>query len=453
MGFLLLDASTHGDRMAMDARPVSTSAMNDVASDKEVGQLRKRLERLELALNVIVDAIVWLDEQGVVQWCSPPFRRLIGKPEADIVGANLIELLPLRQHGRKLRATAHPVRLALDGQPNAVGSYEFRVGERTLVLEVMVALVQVSKQERNAVVAIRNITESKRAEEQIKQLAEAATTAAEKERKRAAELHKAYQELKGTQALLVQAEKMAAIGQLASGVAHEVKNPLGIILQGVNYLEAKISPEQTQQVEVLKMLKEAVERADRIIRDLLNFSRLSPLDFQPRSMDAVLETSLGLVEKQLTLKDIKMTRAFAPDLPRVLLDENQMKHVLINIILNAVQAMPQGGELTFRIATKPLTPDAHGAKRKAGDVFRFGQQALVCDIADTGTGIPPEVLSKVFEPFFTTKPAGVGTGLGLAICRAIVERHRGVIEITSEQGRGTTVTITLPVPDGAVAGV
>ncbi len=434
----------------MDARQVSTSTTNAVASDKEFGQLRKRLERLELALNVIVDAIVWLDEQGGIQWCSPPFRRLIGKPDADIVGTNLMELLPLWQRGRKLRPTAHPVRLALDGQPNAVGSYEFRAGERTMVLEVMVALVQVSKQERNAVVAIRDITESKRAEEQIKQLAEAATTAAEKERKRAAELHKAYQELKGTQALLVQAEKMAAIGQLASGVAHEVKNPLGIILQGVNYLEAQISPDHAQQVEVLKMLKEAVERADRIIRDLLNFSRLSPLDFQACRMEAVLETSLGLVEKQLTLKDITMTRVFAPDLPRVLLDENQMKHVLINIILNAVQAMPEGGEMTFRISTKPLTPNARGTKRKAGDVFRFGQQALVCEIADTGTGIPQEVLTKVFEPFFTTKPAGVGTGLGLAICRAIVERHRGVIEIASEQGRGTTVTITLPVPDGAV---
>lgn len=411
-------------------------------------QLRTKLEKIELALSAIIDAIVWTDDAGRIQWFSSPFRRLVGKPDTEIVGASLTDLLPLEDNGRQLTPAQHPVARALAGQPNAIGSYEFRKPERTLILEILAARVQVSRQERSTVVSIRDVTARKQAEEQVKQLAAAATASAESERRRAAELDRAYRELKETQNMLVQAEKMAAIGQLASGIAHEVKNPLGIILQGVNFLEEEISQEQAQQVEVLKMIKEAVRRSDKIVRDLLKFSRQAPVEAQPCDLAAVMAEALTLVEQQLVLKNITVVREFAAGLPAVMLDDNQMKQVFINIIMNAIHAMPQGGALTLRARRQVLEERQRGVGRRATDVFHPGQVVVVGEVVDTGCGIPAESLAKVFEPFFTTKPAGEGTGLGLAITRSIIERHRGLIDIDSRVGHGTTMRIVLPLPDG-----
>lgn len=400
-------------------------------ADAERAALRTKLEKLELAISAVIDPIVWVDAQGRIEWFSAPFRRLVEKADTELLGAMLLTVLPLEERGQPLPEGAHPVLRALHGQPNAIGHYEFRRSDRTAILEILAARVQVSKQELSTVVAIRDVTERKQAEELVK--------------RRAAELDKAYQELKDTQAMLVQAEKMAAIGELASGVAHEVKNPLGIILQGVSYLELEITPEQANLHDVLQMIKEAVRRSDKIVRDLLNFSRHAPLESKPEDMAGVVDSALNLVEKQLALKDVKITRAYTPGLPPVLLDENQMKQVLINIILNALHAMPNGGELTLRLSLKQLDQVQPGVGRRTGDVFKLGQTVLVCEITDTGTGIPEDVLGKVFDPFFTTKPAGEGTGLGLAITREIVERHRGRIDITSQKGRGTTLRIALPI--------
>jgi len=386
-----------------------------------------------------------VDGQGRIEWFSAPFRRLVEKADTELLGAMLLTVLPLEERGQLLPEGAHPVLRALHGQPNAMGHYEFRRSDRTAILEILAARVQVSKHELSTVVAIRDVTERKQAEELVKRLAAAATLSAEAERRRAAELDKAYQELKETQAMLVQAEKMAAVGQLASGIAHEVKNPLGIILQGVSYLELEITPEQGKLHEVLQMMKEAVRRSDKIVRDLLNFSRQAPLVSKPEDMATVINDALNLVEKQLTLKDITITRVYAPNLPAVLIDDNQMKQVLINIVLNALHAMPHGGELTLRLFLKQLDQGQPGVGWRTGDVFKLGQTVLICEITDTGTGIPEDVLGKVFDPFFTTKLAGEGTGLGLAITREIVERHRGRIEIASQKGRGTTLKITLPI--------
>ena len=410
--------------------------------------LRTKLGQLEVALSAIVDALVWIDEEGRVQWCNAPFRRLVDQSEHEVLGAKLVEFLPLEEQGKPLPLKAHPVHLALSGQPNAVGSFEFRKADQRVVLEVFAARVQFNRQEMSTVVAIRDITERRQAEEKEKRLAAEAADAAAAARKRAAELDQAYTELKSTQTMLVQAEKMAAIGQLASGVAHEVKNPLGIILQGVNYLEGEITPDRKEACEVLQMIKEAVMRSDKIVRDLLNFSRQAPLEPKACDINQVIRASLGLVERQLTLNNVRVTEAFAEGLSPVVIDENQMTQVFINVLLNSLQAMPQVGELVLRTSTRAPENLPQGIVRRALEAFKAGEAALLCEVADTGAGIPKDKLSKVFDPFFTTKPAGQGTGLGLAITRSIVEKHRGAIAMASDEGRGTTVSIALPLADG-----
>lgn len=186
-------------------------------------------------------------------------------------------------------------------------------------------------------------------------------------------------------------------------------------------------------------------RSDRIVRDLLNFSRQRPLEPKPCDIAQVIRDSLGLVEKQLALQNIAVRQAFADGLPPVVIDENQMKQVFINVILNALQAMPKGGELTLRTAAAAPESLPVELARRALMTWRPGEAAVRCDVADTGVGIPADQVQKAFEPFFTTKPAGQGTGLGLAISRSIVEKHRGGISLASHEGRGTTVTIVLPI--------
>jgi signal transduction histidine kinase len=296
-----------------------------------------------------------------------------------------------------------------------------------------------------------DITERRQAEEREKEFAEAVAAAAVAEKKRAAELDEAYQELKRTQEMLVQAEKMAAVGQLASGIAHEVKNPLGVILHCVNYLEPELGPKGGPQADVLQVMREAVKTSDKIIRGLLDFSRPSPLELRPAPILKVINASLALVHAQAHDRKIRLITQVALDLPPVMVDENQMQQVFVNLILNAFHAMPDGGELTIRARLRRLTEPKGGVGRRTNDAFQVGETALVCEVEDTGTGIPREILPKVFNPFFTTKPPGEGVGLGLAITASIVEGHRGVIHIDSAEGRGTTVSIILPLsapPDG-----
>ncbi len=302
---------------------------------------------------------------------------------------------------------------------------------------------------RNLLVrSIRYAIERSRTEEERtrleKDFAAAVAAAAVADRKRAAELDEAYQELKRTQAMLVQAEKLAAVGQLASGIAHEVKNPLGIILQCVNYLEPELSAKGGSQAEILQVMREAVKTSDKIIRGLLDFSRPTPLELKSTPILTVINASLALVQAQAHDKKIRLTTDVVPEVPPVMLDEHQMQQVFINLILNAFHAMPQGGALTIRGRVKRLTEARTGIGRRTNDTFQIGETALVCEIHDTGTGIPKEILPNVFNPFFTTKPPGEGVGLGLAITASIIQGHRGIIYIESKEGRGTTVSIILP---------
>ena len=268
------------------------------------------------------------------------------------------------------------------------------------------------------------------------------------ERKQAEEeLKTAYTELKETQIQLIQAEKFSAVGQLASGVAHEVKTPLGILIQDINYLEKNLPPKK-DITGVLNMMKNNIKRADDIVRALVDFSRLAELKIKPEDINSIIKSSLALVQHKIKLENIKFMKLLEKDLPKVLVDKGKIEQVFLNLFLNAIEAMPKGGELYIRSYLTQLSKAKNGIGRRSADYFKLAEKVVIIEIEDTGTGISQQNLKRVFDAFFTTKGVGKGIVLGLAVTWNIIEMHRGLIEIKSEEGKGTKVIIALKISGG-----
>jgi signal transduction histidine kinase len=254
----------------------------------------------------------------------------------------------------------------------------------------------------------------------------------------------AYDKLSETQQYLIQAEKFQAVGQLASGIAHEVKNPLSIITQGIEYLESRFSAEEEDMTSTMDLIKNGVKRADNIISDILDFSKASTLRLQPEDVNIILKSALKLVKNRFKFEHVQIIEVMTDDLPYVFVDKNKIEQVFINILLNAAQAMPEGGgKIIVRSYTKILDQPRNGIGERKDDHFRPGERAVIVEIEDTGTGIPERNLIKVFDPFYTTKGPRGGSGLGLFVSRNILNMHRGLIYAESKIGEGTKITIIL----------
>jgi len=219
------------------------------------------------------------------------------------------------------------------------------------------------------------------------------------------------------------AEKMASIGRLAAGVAHEINNPLTGVLTFAHLLRQKPHMGQEDH-EDLDLIIHETTRAAEIVRGLLDFARERPTMMEPLDINDVVRRTVRLIANQKRFEHIAIHEALHNDLPEVCGDINQLQQVLLNLALNACAAMPNGGHL--RIATAA----ADGR--------------IVLSVNDTGCGIKAELLDKIFEPFFTTQPVGKGTGLGLSVTFGIVEQHNGTLEVQSKEGEGSTFTISLP---------
>jgi two-component system NtrC family sensor kinase len=224
------------------------------------------------------------------------------------------------------------------------------------------------------------------------------------------------------EATLAQQGKMASLGVLSSGVAHEINNPLGVILGYAAYLEGKMS-EDDPGYRYIHEIKRESKRCKKIVQDLLNYARTPKPTLAGTDLNGLLDQIVDFAANHTDMHNVQVVKVFDQELPMVMLDGDQMRQVAINLILNAGAAMVTGGVLEVSTALD-------------------GEMAII-RFRDNGSGIAPEHLEKIFEPFFTTKEKG--TGLGLAITRQIVEQHHGRIEIASEPGAGTTVTVQLPV--------
>jgi len=257
------------------------------------------------------------------------------------------------------------------------------------------------------------------------------------------ERKRAEEELKAAQLQLIQSEKLESVGRLAAGVAHEVKNPLAIILQGLAYLSHVPSTADDDNVAmVLQKMDNAVKRADRVIGGLLDFSAQRAGDVRPADVNAVLEQSLLLVKHELVKAHVPVVKKLGQDLPPLMLDRHKIEQVFVNLFLNAIQAMPEGGTLTVKTNAKQPRELGLGDGRQQTDPVRGEETLVMIEVEDTGTGIPQDKLDRIFDPFFTTKPTGQGTGLGLTVTRKIIELHSGKIDIRNRPEGGVRVTLT-----------
>ncbi|MGQ0740954.1 MAG: response regulator [Alphaproteobacteria bacterium] len=334
-----------------------------------IQEQHRQIERL-IAANP--DAVIVVDGQGVVRFANNAALALFGKNENELVG----------------RPLPYPIGDA------GVSEIAFERDEKLCSAEIRAAAFEWNH-ERAYLASIRDTTETKLLAEQ-----------------------------------LLQSQKMEALGRLAGGVAHDFNNLLTVIVNCATFLADAI-PETDRKRHDVKQILGASERAEALVSQLLALTRKKSIE--PRVIDLKLsiESIVALLGRTLPAKIEIVTRL--ETVPPVLADKGQMEQVLMNLAVNAKDAMPDGGRLMIALET------AAGGR-------------VQLSVSDTGCGIPPDVLAKVFDPFFTTKQAGKGTGLGLATCYAIVDQAGGKIGITSEPGAGTTVSIILPGVPGSVAG-
>ncbi len=222
---------------------------------------------------------------------------------------------------------------------------------------------------------------------------------------------------------LHRSEKLASLGRLAAGVAHEINNPLTGVLTFAHLMKEKPNMDG-QDLQDLDLIIHETTRAAEIVRGLLDFARERAVIKEPLNLNEVIVRTIRLIRNQKLFERIVIDEDLANDLPDIEGDMNQLQQVLLNLSLNACEAMPTGGTLTIRT--------------------RSEERGVMVALADTGCGIKPEHLEHVFEPFFTTKPVGKGTGLGLSVSYGIVQQHGGTIELDSEPGRGTTFSLVFP---------
>jgi signal transduction histidine kinase len=256
----------------------------------------------------------------------------------------------------------------------------------------------------------------------------------EREKKTSAELSAAYQKLseytqklKDSQEQLIQAEKLTSLGQLAASIAHEVNNPLSGVLTYAQLLTKKINSDKFSKettLDYLSKMESELTRSTKLIRNLLDFARQSAPTLVETDLNEVVNRALELATHSARLSKIEILKELEPSLPKLMADPSQLQQVFTNLILNAIQAMPEGGKLFLRTS--------------------LINNQLKMEVKDTGCGISPENMQKLFTPFFTTKKEVKGVGLGLAVSYGIIQRHRGKIEVQSREGAGSTFTVYLP---------
>jgi len=383
----------------------------------------------EAPLEAILDyspAIIHLkDPQGRYLLINRRFEELFKVQRRQTLGKTAHDLFPLgtanvlRNHDQQVLASQGPLEfeevLPLDGEPHTYISVKFPLLDAR---GVPYATCGIST----------DITERKRAEQALKAAVD--------------QLQASHDQLRAAQLQLIQAAKLESLGTLAATVAHEVKNPLQTILMGLDYLERNLPAADAPFPLVLTEMRNAVERANLIVRELVQLS--APTDFQMKDEDvnALVQRCLSLMNCEVLASQTTLVQNLAPDLPPVKLDWRKMEQVLLNLFINALQAMSQGGVLTVTTRLARLA-DLLPLTGATFPQFAPRDPLVSLEVQDTGTGIAEADLPRIFDPFFTTKPPGVGTGLGLSVVKNIVDLHGGAIHIRNAPPQGALVTLIL----------
>ena len=374
--------------------------------------LREQERHTRAILETAVDGIITLDEEGTVKSANPATERMFGYCESEIEEHSITVFMPEFELGRIQHERAMNEEYRRDELSRVGREVEGRHQDGTVFpVEISISETE-STDRRSYTVIVRDITERKQSEIALRTLNE---------------------ELKRQQQALVQNEKMAAMGQMAAGVAHEISNPLAS-MDGLLQLIDR-HPERMKQ-DTVGVLREQVGRISRTIQQMTDFAHPNETQRETTPLNSVVEQSLDMVRFDHRIREVEVICELDPTVGEVSLMSQAVQQVLVNLILNALDAMTGIAHPTLRLSTK----------RSA--LWR------IIELSDNGCGIPARNLDHIFEPFFTTKPLGKGTGLGLSISYTLIQQHGGRIEVTSEPGEGTRFTITLPVSgSGRGAGV
>jgi len=432
------------------ARNASSRKSNKIRSSRKPkrqggAKLRGHEEIRQAFFESAPDAIVVVDPHGLILQANAQVPVLFGYPREELIGKPVEILMPERfriQHANKhqdfvaeQRTRAMGVGLELYGQRRD-GS-EFAV-------DIMLSPVR-SSGENYVIAAIRDVSEQKRAERALREMHKQLESRVEQRTRELSEVNRALRdEIAGrtrAEEALLQTQKLEAIGQLTGGVAHDFNNLLTVISGNLQMLRERVAHAPVLS-ELADAAMKAGERGADLTRKLLAFSRRQPL--RPREIDVseLVQSMTDMLQRTLG-EMIRIETALQPGLAKIVADPGELENALLNLALNARDAMPQGGQLT--IETTSSVPESANV---IGETDMASGEYVMLAVSDTGSGMSQEVMKRAFEPFFTTKGAGKGSGLGLASVYGFVKQSGGHIKIDSELLRGTTVKLFLPQAKG-----
>jgi len=418
------------DRDTQSVRPVRAQDPGEVM-----------VERLAAIVECSHDAMMACDLDGRIDTANVATARILGLQTGEIAGRDLVSLLPPSNRG----VLETLFREAARGEASEIfRSLGTHADGHLVDLSVTLSPMRNEAGDVTGVcVVARDITARCQAEEAARRSQAELTSREASLREALIALRQSHEQLKSTQLQLIQAAKLESVGRLAAGVAHEVKNPLAVILSGTEYLLANLGQAGPQADAVLQEIRTAVKRASGVIGGLLNYATASELKPTNAALNPVVEQSLMLVHHALANGHVRVVKELASGLPMLSLDITKIEQVLINLTINAIDAMPDGGTLTVRTRRSQLAAGHDEVGVRGHDRLRVGQSVILVEIEDTGTGIPEQHALKVLDPFFTTKPAGKGTGLGLAVSKTIVAMHGGTLWVRNRPEGGVRATVVL----------
>ena len=464
----ILDDPTTGEKNIL-------AVLNDLSTETDLQyQLTQTHACFRATLDAISDPILSVDNRKNIVFANEAMASLYGGSPAEVTESSCCNVIPdckqRNQYKKTHQGIPCPVEMVINTGDTYSDQMHCRLGKSKKKWwdRTVFPVQRWDGRIRQVVMVMRDVTSEVTTRKQIDALNQELKKMVTQTQAKNEKLSKALADLKEAQCFLLQSEKMASIGQLAAGVAHEINNPVGFINSNLNSLADYIRDlkkllklyEETfekagqknmdstvlleargkisrfkQEIDLNFVLEDiddlisqsldGTDRVKKIVADLKDFSHADRPELEYADINRGIESTLNIVWNELKYK-ATVTKNYG-ELPPLLCYARQLNQIFMNLLVNAAQAIKSTGEIT--ITTKAVREPAPG---------------IEVEISDTGTGIPPEIRKRVFEPFFTTKPVGKGTGLGLNVCYKIVQAHKGTIRLESEVGKGTTFTVYLP---------
>lgn len=429
------------DKLELGSHLLVRTLRSAVERNRTAKQLLQERNLLRNIIDHLPDLIYAKDRQGRYILGNPAHAHHLGLPsEADVLGQTVHDLFP-KEIADVLNADDLQVLHTGGRILNREEELPTPSGELRWMHTTKVPLRAADGTISGVVGITHDIHDRRRIADELRR--------ANKELESALEsIRKSHDDLKDAQMQLIQAEKMQSVGRLAAGIAHEVKNPLATLRMGIDFLRQQHAARPDNPTTgVLEEMSHAISRADGVIRELLDYSSARKASLAPGDIVSVVQHALRLSSYPLRSGHVRVRLEPAPGLPLIPLDPIKLEQAIVNLLLNAAHAMPEGGELIIRITPEASPPDMpHADGDRSGASTRLHGPHLLVSIADTGPGFTRESLEHAFDPFYTTKPTGKGTGLGLNVVRGIVELHSGTITLQNRPQGGAEIQIRLPAP-------